>query len=342
MPRLSLRASVFVPVLFSLLGAAHAAPATPPDLQARLQKFVRYARPAQLGIAVLDLSSGQTWGMDRDVSFMMMSVFKAPVAAAILSQVEAGTLSLDQAVTLSQDDVVAGSAVPSVGDQLAAGKTVFSVRELLTGAVSQSDNTAVDALIRLAGGPQVITTFLHGHGIDAMHVETDERGISRTGKHLKPGEAIPAHETAAQTLRREKLGYAELLADTRNRSTPDAAIDFLRKLAAGDLLTPASTELLIDLMRKQTKPFRLRGGIPPGADFADKCGTGTTVGGRTMAWNDIAIMTLADGRRIFIAVFMKDTPMTQPRRDKMFADIARAVAAGVPPLPPSTENKQAK
>jgi beta-lactamase class A len=299
-------------------------------LQSQLITLAHSAMPAQLGIAVLDLSSGKTWGLNADVPFIMMSVFKAPVAAAVLSQVEAGKLSLDQHVTLAPGDLVEGSAVPSIGAQLEAGRTRFTVRELLTGAVSQSDSTAVDALIKLLGGPQTVTAFLQRNGIVGMHVDTDERDIGRVSNHLLPGATISAKETKVQALKREKLGYADMLADTRNRTTPSAAVDFLRKLAAAELLKPQSTELLIDLMRKQTVPSRLRGGIPTGADFADKTGSSMTVGARNAAWNDIALMKLPDGRQIFIAVFLKDTAMPKPQRDLLFADIARAVAAGVP------------
>jgi beta-lactamase class A len=313
--------------------AARGATAQQSDqLQSQLVAFARAVRPAQLGIAVLDLSSGKTWGVDTEVPFIMMSVFKAPVAAAILSQVESGTLSMDQSVTLAPGDVVEGSAVPSIGEQVEAGRTRFTVRELLIGAVSQSDSTAVDALIKLAGGPQTVSAFLQRNGIAGMHVDTGERDIGRVANHLRPGQPMPVNETEAQVLRREKLGYQDMLADGRNRSTPSAAVDFLRKLAVGQLLNPQSTALLIDLMRKQTVPSRLRGGIPAGADFADKTGSSMTVEGKNAAWNDIAIMTLPDGRRVFIAVFLKDTAMPKPERNVLFADIARAAAAGVPAL----------
>lgn len=319
--------------IFPVTGAARGASTQQSDqLQSRLITFARSVAPAQLGIAVLDLSSGQAWGVDAEVPFIMMSVFKVPVAAALLSQVDAGTLSMEQSVTLARSDLVEGSAVPSIGDQVEAGRTRFTVRELLTGAVSQSDNTAVDALIKLAGGPQTVTAFLRRNGIAGMHVDTGERDIGRVANHLRPGQAMPAHETETQALEREKLGYQDMLADGRNRSTPSAAVGFLRKLAAGQLLTPQSTALLIDLMRKQTVPSRLRGGIPTGADFADKTGSSMTVDGKNAAWNDIAIMTLPTGRRIFIAVFLKDTAMPKPQRDALFADIARAVAAGLPAL----------
>jgi len=300
------------------------------DLQSKLAALARRAKPAQLGIAVLDTSSGKRWGVNADASFVMMSVFKSPVAAAVLSQIDAGKLSFDQRVTLTPADLVDGSAIPSVGEKLEAGQTVFTVRELLTGAVSESDNTAVDALIRLVGGARVVAGYLRGHGITDLHVEVGEGEVARISNHLQPGDVMPAHETAAQALKRKKLGYADLLADPRNRSTPAAAVDYLRKLTAGELLSAPSTRMLMDLMRKQTIPFRLRGGIPAGADFGDKSGTSSTVGGRNVAWNDIAFMTLADGRQVLMAVFLKDTAMPKPQRDVLFADIARAVAAGVP------------
>lgn len=319
--------TAFSPACAAAAAAATSAPARD-DLQSRLVVFAHRAQPAQLGIAVLDVASGKRWGVNADASFVLMSVFKSPVAAVVLSQIDGGKISFDQRVTLTLADLVDGSAIPSIGEKLEAGQTVFTVRELLVGAVSESDNTAVDALIRLVGGPQVVGDYLRGHGITGLHVEMGEGEVARISDHLRPGDVMPAHETEAQALKRRKLGYADLLADPRNRSTPSAAVDYLRKLTAGELLSPQSTQLLMELMRKQTIPFRLRGGVPAGADFGDKSGTSSTVDGKSVAWNDIAFMTLADGRQVLMAVFLKDTAMPKPQRDVLFADIARAVAAG--------------
>jgi beta-lactamase class A len=324
-------AAIAAPIKAASKAPGATATATQAGLQSRLEALARRARPGQLGIAVYDSASGKSWGVDADVPFIMMSMFKSPVSAAVLSRVDAGQLTLDQVVTLTPADVVPGSAVPSVGDQLAAGKTTFTIHELLTGAVSQSDSTAVDAMLKLLGGPRVVTAYLRDHDIDGMQVDVGEREIGRVAENLQPGQALPAHESRAQTAAREKLGYAAALADPRNRSTPRAAVDYLRKLAAGELLSPQSTALLIDLMRKQTIPARLRGGVPADADFAGKTGTGTTVNGRTVAWNDIGIITLPGGRRIFVAAYLRDTAMPRAKRDTLFADIARAVTAPAAP-----------
>ncbi|MES2300407.1 MAG: class A beta-lactamase [Pseudomonadota bacterium] len=346
MPKPSLLRPHLVAALFAVVAAgaticpaALAAPQSPAPhqlgassdaLQERLEALARRAAPGQLGLAVFDPTSGKHWAVDADVPFIMMSVFKAPVAAVVLSRIEAGQITLDQEVTLTRADVVEGSAIPSVGDQVLAGRTRFTVRDLLRAAVSESDSTAVDALIHLLGGPHVVADFLARHAIAGMRVDMGERGVGRVADNLRDGQAIAPKETRAQTARRETLGYAALLADPRNRCTPAAAVDFLHKLATNQLLAPASSAMLIDLMRKQTVPSRLRGGIPAGADIADKTGTSVTVGGRTAAWNDMAIMTLADGRQVYIAAFLKDTAIPKPERATLFADIARAVAALLP------------
>jgi beta-lactamase class A len=101
----------------------------------------------------------------------MMSVFKTPVAAATLTRVDRGKPSMEQAVTLARADLKLGSAVPSIGACFHGERMTFTVRQLLGAAVSESDNTAVDALIRLVGGSQVVTALLRAHGIAGMRVD---------------------------------------------------------------------------------------------------------------------------------------------------------------------------
>jgi hypothetical protein len=80
------------------------------------------------------------------------------------------------------------------------------------------------------------------------------------------------------------------MADPRNRSTPDAAVMFLRKLWRNELLSTASTQYLLELMYAQTTPARLRAGLPSHVRLADKCGTSVTVDELTAAFNDIGIL----------------------------------------------------
>lgn len=299
-------------------------------LQRSLDALAQRALPATLGIAVLDLSSGASARVNADVAFPMMSVFKAPVAAAVLSRVDEGTLSLQQLVTITRDQVQDGSAIPSVGAHFHGERMSFTIEQLLKAAVSESDNTAVNALIRTVGGPDVVMAYFRAHGIDGMRVDLDEAGIGRIFAGLPPGEQAPENESDEAATERYRRGYQAFLKDPRNRTTPDAAIAFLQKLQGGELLSPASTQRLLSLMEAQTIPNRLRAGLPPGLRFADKTGTSGSLGQRTAAYNDMGVVTWPDGRKRLIAAFLMDSATTAKERDQLFADIARTVTATPP------------
>ena len=115
------------------------------------------------------------------------------------------------------------------------------------------------------------------------------------------------------------------------RSTPDAAADFLQKLRNGDLLSPASTRALLALMRAQTQPDRMRRGLPPEVQLADKCGTSYTLDGLTAAYNDIGILTWPGGRSVIVAAFLTGSTAPKVTRDALFADLARTVAVTLRP-----------
>ncbi|MDO1529162.1 class A beta-lactamase [Fulvimonas sp. R45] len=300
--------------------AAHAA------LQGRLEALARRARPGVLGITVLDPRNGERWQVNVERAYPMMSVFKAPVAAAVLARIDRGELSMSQAVTLTRADIVAGSAVPSIGAHFHGERMSFTVRQLLVAAVSDSDSTAVDALLKLVP-PRDVTAFLRAHGVTGMRVDIGEAGVSDVFEQLAAGQQPPANETDEARDLRLQRGYRAYLADPRNRSTPGAAADFLRQLQRGTLLSPSSTQALLAWMRAQTRPARMRQGLPRGVVLADKCGTSYTLDGLTAAYNDIGILTWPDGRSVIVAAFLTASRAPKADRDALFADLARTVAA---------------
>jgi beta-lactamase class A len=86
------------------------------------------------------------------------------------------------------------------------------------------------------------------------------------------------------------------------------------------------TTLLLKLMTEtETGDRRIKRGLSDGASVAHKTGTGGTDKGITGATNDIGIITLPDGRHILLAVYVSDSPGSGAVREKVIADIARAV-----------------
>jgi beta-lactamase class A len=287
--------------------AADLAAAPASSLQKELNGLARQARPGTLGITVSDLKTGRTWQVNADRSYPMMSVFKAPLGAAVLSESDQGKLSLDRAVIIGREDLMT-TGVSEIARTFHGDRETFTVRQLLAAAVSDSDNTAADVLLDLVGGPGAVTAFVRAHGIAHMRVDRSEEEIAREF---------------------QQQGYAAYLRDPRDRATPDDAALFLQKLWRGNLLSAASTRHLLRLLYAQTVPDRLRAGIPARVRFADKCGTSYTIGGVTAAFNDIGILTWPDGHTVILAAFLtaSDAPVT--RMNALYRSIAQTIVRAV-------------
>lgn len=300
-------------------------------LQAHLAALAERARPGTLGVAVFDLNTGASWRVNADRAYPMMSVFKAPLGAAVLERVDRGALSLEHSITLTSADLRPGPG--PIRGELQSGRTEFSVRRLLDAAVSESDNTAADALIKLIGGPAAVTAFLRAHGIEGIRVDRDERTLAHDTDGLAANaNAPPANESAAEKLARKRRGYAAYLADPRDTSTPGAATAFLRQLWRGELVSRDSTALMLEMMtHSPTVPNRLKGGVPAGARLAHKSGTSITFEGVTAAHNDIGVLSWPDGRTVIVAAFLTASPVSEQERDAIFAALARNVAGELHP-----------
>ena len=312
--------------------AAADVPGPAASLQRQLMRLANEARPGTLGLAVSDLQSGRTWGVNPGQAFPMMSVFKAPLGATVLSEVDARTLSLGRRVIVKRDELVR-SGLSRITATFHGRQETFTVRQLLEAAVSESDNTAADVLLKLIGGPRVATAFLRQHGIRHMRIDRGEGEIAREFQGRAGLQVVGSEETAQEKDARLLRGYAAYLKDPRDRSTPEAAASFLKELWQGQLLTPASTRLLLHLLYRQTMPDRLRAGIPPTVRFADKCGTSYTLDGVTAAFNDIGILTWPDGHTVIVAAFLMGSRASEARRRALFERIAQVVVSDLHPQP---------
>jgi beta-lactamase class A len=104
-------------------------------------------RSGDVGVAALDLASGETIAINGDKSYPMASTMKVAVAAAFLSQVDHGRRSLD--------DRIAGQ----------------SARALLEAMLIHSNNVATDHLINNLGGPRAVQTWLEFNQVRGVRVD---------------------------------------------------------------------------------------------------------------------------------------------------------------------------
>jgi beta-lactamase class A len=68
----------------------------------------------------------------------------------------------------------------------------------------------------------------------------------------------------------------------------------------------------------------MKAGLPAGTIVMHKTGTSGVKDGVASATNDIGLITLPDGRRLALAVFVTDSKADEATRDAVIASIAKA------------------
>ncbi len=142
-----------------LCGVPQRAEAAEPDgplaaLQLQLTTLAGHA-PGRVGIAIEDLATGMTSGINQSASLPAASTIKIPVMVEVFKQMEAGELDLNTVVRLESSDRDWGW-----GDMAdAAPGTARTVKQLLWLMITQSDNTATNMLIRVVGRAHINATM---------------------------------------------------------------------------------------------------------------------------------------------------------------------------------------
>jgi len=141
----------FKAILLSLLvfSAQPALAASSPNLLALEQQLSSMVsgKSADVGIAALDLNTGETVSIKGNTPFPMASTVKVAIAALYLAQVVHGRRSLD--------DTING----------------VSARSLMARMLIHSDNVATDILLKDLGGPTAVHDWLQDNGMTGLRVD---------------------------------------------------------------------------------------------------------------------------------------------------------------------------
>lgn len=302
--------------------AAH--PMSTPSARSRAAIEAEIARIAgsidgETGVYAVHLESGTTLAVNSTDAFPMASTFKVAVAGAVLAQVDAGRLSLDQLVPVEPALEVSSEGITEVFPF--PGLSV-SIHNLIDTMLVRSDNSATNVLSHLVGGPAAVTAWVRGLGVEYLRVDGDTKDIVARffGDLLPPGLSLDAAVAAnPKLLEMSEKPSPPFDDDPRDTASPESMVLLLSRIAQGHVLSPSSTEVLLGAMKRDvTGRNRLRGMLPPGTVVADKTGT---IGGTI---NDVGIIELPAGLgRVAIAVYIKKSASNQ--REKTIAQIARCV-----------------
>ncbi|WP_309139138.1 class A beta-lactamase [Nocardia cyriacigeorgica] len=246
---------------------------------------------ARLGVFAVDTGSGRSVAHREGERFPMASTFKGLACGALLRDHPLSTGYFDQVIHFPASDLVEYSPVTETRVE-----TGMTVAELCDAAITVSDNTAGNQLLKLLGGPEGFTAFLRSIGDNISRLDRWETELNT---------AIPG--------------------DERDTTTPAALAADYRTLVVGDTLAePERAQLTSWLVANTTGDTRIRAGLPGDWKVADK--TGSPAYGSAL---DVAV-TWPPGRApIVIAVMSTKSEQDAEPDNALLADATRAAIAAL-------------
>ncbi|WP_205479809.1 serine hydrolase [Sphingomonas arenae] len=306
--------------------------ALPPSALANRIDELGRAFPGRVGISVQSVDQGWRTGWRDDELYPQQSVSKMWVALTAMDAVDRGRVSLDDRVTLTSSDLTLFHQ-PIAALVRKNGAHTTSLGALMVEALTKSDNTANDKLMRSVGGPEAVRRTIEQKGLGAIRFYNGERALQSRiagltwSQSYSVGDAFYKARAALPLSVRQSL-FNRYIEDPFDGAAPSAIVGALARLKRGELLTPASTARLLTIMSNtRTGANRLKGGLKPGWTLAHKTGTGQVLGAVQAGYNDIGVLTAPNGQSYAVAVMIKRTSAPLGVRMTLMNNVVRAVIA---------------
>ena len=282
------------------------------------------------GIAIVSLQGG--WSVEYGATglFPQQSCSKLWVAITALDAVDRGAVSLNDRVSMGRDDLTLFHQ--PIAAKIRGGGHTTTIGALLFTAITESDNTANDSLMRSIGGPAAVRDMIQRKGIGAVRFFDGERSLQSKiagltwSQSYSIGDAFyKARSALPMTIRR--LSFERYLSDPYDGAAPRAVANALARLKRGELLSPASTARLLNTMgQTKTGKARVRAALAPGWRWSHKTGTGQVLNGRIGGINDIGLLTAPDGT-VYAMALMTVPNKSGGQAQGMMQAVTKAVIA---------------
>jgi beta-lactamase class A len=251
----------------------------------------------RIGVAAIDLVTGQEVAVLGDQRFPMASTSKIAIAATFLEGVDQGRYSLTTEYPLLIP--VSSRPFSSAVAPVRQGE-YMSARQLIDLMITRSSNTATDALLKAVGGPAAVNDWARRAGIANFNLTRDIATLVRDDGEFDPAVHI----------------------DNRDSVTPYDMARMLAGLYQGKWLSPASRNLLISTMENcRTGTRRIPAQLPGDVTVAHKTGSLNNTS------SDVGIITGPDGHAIAVAIYVTGQG-ARGNREERIAMIARSLYDG--------------
>jgi beta-lactamase class A len=270
-----------------------------PEVTTGIQRLIA-ASGADVAVAFRTLDGRDELLIQPDVPFHAASTMKVPVLIELFRQARAGTLSLDDRITIANHfhSIVDGSpftldtaddsdaeVYKHVGGQM-------SYRDLAEAMITVSSNFATNLIIEHLGAKSIQKTT-DAMGAGGMRVL---RGVE------------------------DNKAFAKGL---NNSTTARALLTLMETIARGKAVDAVASEQMVAILKRQTFNDRIPAGLPPGTPVAHKTGEITKI------QHDAAIVY---GERPFVLVILVRGIEDPKRGSALAADITRVLYRALHPV----------
>lgn len=271
------------------------------DYKTGLEKeLTAIADSAKGDIGIALIYDGDTLTVNNDAIYPMMSVFKLHQAVALCRMFEENGTSLDSVMTLRRSELDPDTWSPMLKDH--TGEEIsLPMRRLLEYTLIESDNNASNEMFVRLMSPAACDSVIAGI-------------IPRGSFEIRFNEAEMQDD--------HSRAYS-------NRTSPLGAAILIDRLFTDTLVGKSYQDFIKSaLLRCQTGPDKISAALSEteGITIGHKTGSGyRDENGRLAASNDVAFVTLSDGRHYSLAVFVKDFDGTDAEAAATIARISAAV-----------------
>jgi beta-lactamase class A len=267
------------------------------SLLERIQARIAEEPGAQVGLAYVDIASGDTLFLNADTSFHAASTMKVPVMIELFRRANTGSFRMDQGLLLVNQFASLADGSPYALDLGSdSDSTLYHrigervrVDTLLRLMITRSSNFATNTLITLVGADAVTRTM---RSLGAQRIQV-LRGVE-DGKAFEKG--------------------------LNNTTTARDLALILRAIQEGRAASPAATREMLGILLAQEFDKKIPAGLPPGTRVAHKTGEITAVS------HDAAIV-YPSGRKPYVLVVLTRGIADGSKSARLIADLSAIVYA---------------
>jgi beta-lactamase class A len=297
---------------------------------------------AIMGITAIYIEKNKQVSYNSDKRFFMASTIKLPIALAFLHRVDEKQDSLKRLIKLNSNNSVPGSG--GLHYLFEKKEMHVSSQQLLKHMLINSDNSASDAVLQAANGPEYVTKRMRELGFKNIFINRSILAMFMDTNHVdhallkQPRPVFSWKQIFNKVpLKQKALAWQRFENDIQDTTTPNDMAKLLVKLYKNQALSEGSTNLLISIMEQcRTGRSRIRGLLPAQVKVAHKTGTWAIDEKDYLKYpgskklyrfvSDVGIITLPhDKGHIAIAVYIKSQAASDYTRSHAVALASRAI-----------------